>query len=341
MAGTWIPMRIDLEDDPTVIFIASKIKLKSDQIVGKLFRFWCWVDAHTDDGNLHGVTPAWVDKFVGRKGFADAMASAPYPWLTISATGLSIPNFGHWFGKSSKNRMANTRRQQELRARDNSATNGATKSATEARPQDRTGEESTEHTPPPPQKGSSPSPSAKLPPEWAAVEEILFGFEVREAARAVASCREHGCSPMQVRNLIEFWRGQRPAWDEAALFERLMRYRPDQDFMLLWLPRSTKADKQVAAAKSTEKANEVAAQRRQRDAEQDAKKANDERLEATFGQTLDALPAAEVKRMIAELYPDKRQRDLATISQSKTGPLVGALRVELLAEIERRWKEEN
>ena len=97
----------------------------------------------------------------------------------------------------------------------------------------------------------------------------------------------------------------------------------------------------VAAAKSTEKANGMAAERRQREAQRDAQKREAERLEKTFGQTLDALPLVEIKKLIAELHPDPMQRKLATANQPSTGPPVGALRVELLAEVERRWKEEN
>lgn len=135
MAGDWIPMRANLEDDPTVISMARALRLQPDHVVGKLHRFWSWADSHTIDGQLFGVDAAWVDKHVDKRGFANAMANAPAPWLIIEDDGITIPNFTHWFGSSAKSRMLNTRRQQVSRSqRDNC--NGA--SATETRPPNRT-----------------------------------------------------------------------------------------------------------------------------------------------------------------------------------------------------------
>ena len=135
MAGDWIPMRANLEDDPTVIAIARALKLQPDHVVGKLHRFWSWADSHTIDGQLCGVDAAWVDKHVDKRGFANAMASAPTPWLVIEDCGIRIPNFTNWFGSSAKSRMLATRRQQVSRSqRDNC--HGT--SVTETRLQNRT-----------------------------------------------------------------------------------------------------------------------------------------------------------------------------------------------------------
>lgn len=143
MAGDWIPMRANLEDDPTVIFISRATKLQPDHVVGKLHRLWSWVDSHTDDGQLSGVDAKWIDHYVKRKGFAQAMANAPHPWLEILPDSLFVTNFGHWFGRSAKSRLTNTRRQQELRSE------RATESATNARLQDSTGQKRRD-TPTPP-----------------------------------------------------------------------------------------------------------------------------------------------------------------------------------------------
>lgn len=115
MAGDWIPMRVNLEDDPTVIFIARATSLSADHVVGKLHHFWSWADSHTEDGSFPGVGADWVDAHVKKKGFAKAMASAPYPWLKISRAGVSIPNFDNWFGSSAKRRLKDTERKRSVR----------------------------------------------------------------------------------------------------------------------------------------------------------------------------------------------------------------------------------
>lgn len=137
MAGDWIPMRMNLEDDPTVVFIARATKLKPDYVVGKLHRLWSWIDANSRDGKLIGIDAAWVDHYVRKKGFAQAMATAPHPWLKINSNSVTIPNFSHWFGSSAKQRLTNTKRQQSCRLRKTGATDSATNGATKARPQDR------------------------------------------------------------------------------------------------------------------------------------------------------------------------------------------------------------
>lgn len=142
MAGDWIPMRANLEDDPTVVFIARATKLKPDYVVGKLHRLWSWVDANATDGRLSGIDAAWIDHYVRKRGFANAMASAPHPWLKIESKGVRIPNFFHWFGSSAKKRLTNTKRQQSLRKRKSGATEGATNGATDARTQQSTGQKS-------------------------------------------------------------------------------------------------------------------------------------------------------------------------------------------------------
>ncbi len=115
MAGDWIPMRTNLEDDPTVAYIARVLRLQSDHVVGKLHRFWSWADSHAVDGRIEGIGMDWIDQKVGKRGFANAMAVAPYPWLSIDADGVSIVNFEHWFGASAKRRLMDTRRKQSVR----------------------------------------------------------------------------------------------------------------------------------------------------------------------------------------------------------------------------------
>ena len=178
-----------------------------------------------------------------------------------------------------------------------------------------------------------PSP---ITAEWEAVEEILLAAGVSQAVEAVASCRDAGCNPVQVRNLVEWWRGRQPAWDAGALFWRIMRFRPDQDFMLHWPRVSPKAEKQAAAAKLTAKSHDAAALRRQREADRLAEKAEAARLEQAYGKVLDMMPKAKLKKLIGELYPDVAQCKLAMAGQLPNGAPTGGLRIKLLCEIDRR-----
>lgn len=160
MAGDWIKMRVDLVGEPEVVRMASTLRLSEDDIVGKLHRMWSWADRHvTADGRADGITPLWIDRFIGRKGFAQALAHVG--WLMIDDTGVTFPNFDRHNGDGAKSRIANTERQRSRRAivTDLSRTKcdkDVTKSATDARPEKRR-EEKTEETPLTPHGGEPPA----------------------------------------------------------------------------------------------------------------------------------------------------------------------------------------
>lgn len=114
MAGDWIKMRLDLPDDPAVISIAAALGISQDEVVGKLHRLWSWADRHTSDGSAPGITPNWIDRFLSKEGFADAMVANK--WLRFSAAGVKFPHFDRHNGESAKVRTANTIRQRRSRA---------------------------------------------------------------------------------------------------------------------------------------------------------------------------------------------------------------------------------
>ncbi len=124
MAGDWIKMRQDLNEDPSVVLIASATGADEDSIVGKLHRLWCWADKHTTNGKAPAITKAWVDKYVGLSGFADAMVQAA--WLSFDSSGIQFPNFDRHNGQSAKARAEATLRQRLSREnRDNGVTGAA------------------------------------------------------------------------------------------------------------------------------------------------------------------------------------------------------------------------
>jgi hypothetical protein len=121
MAGDWIKMRCDLHEDPAVISMAAALDLDEDTVVGKLHRLWSWADRHTTDGNAVGVTETWVDRHVNRSGFAQAMSGAG--WLTISAAGITFPNFDRHNLQSAKRRALGSLRVEKYRGRRNAEGN--------------------------------------------------------------------------------------------------------------------------------------------------------------------------------------------------------------------------
>lgn len=124
MAGDWIKMRIGLAEDPAVISISLATKLDADTVVGKLHRIWGWADQNTADGRLDGVPKSWIDSKVGKRGFADAMASTNPPWLLIDDLGVTIPKYERHNGKAAKTRAEAAERQRVSRKTcDKSVTN--------------------------------------------------------------------------------------------------------------------------------------------------------------------------------------------------------------------------
>ena len=111
MAGDWIKMRVDLDEDPAVIAIAESLKMDEDHVVGKLWRVWKWANQQTINGNAPSVTKNWLDRYVRVAGFAQAMVDSG--WLEFSdgkETGLIIPNFERHNGKSAKTRALTSKR---------------------------------------------------------------------------------------------------------------------------------------------------------------------------------------------------------------------------------------
>lgn len=108
MADEWIKMRTNLGNDPAVIAIGTALKMEEDEVVGKLHRLWSWADEHTSDGFVPRVSGTWIDRFIGRKGFASAMSDVN--WLDVEPDGIVFPHFERHNGTSAKSRALDRRR---------------------------------------------------------------------------------------------------------------------------------------------------------------------------------------------------------------------------------------
>lgn len=116
MAGDWIKMRISLAEDPAVIAMAAVLGESEFTIVGRLHHLWGWADVQSRDGHARGVTDVWINRYVQRDGFAQAMIDVG--WLIIDESGVLFPKFDRHNGDSAKQRglAADRKRNQRKKA---------------------------------------------------------------------------------------------------------------------------------------------------------------------------------------------------------------------------------
>ncbi len=115
MAGDWLKIRDDLPDDIEVIRMASILELSQDSVVGKLVRFWSWVDRHIADGHAAGVTNVFIDEYVRHAGFAHSLSEVG--WLKFNEHGFDIPNFERHLSECAKRRALALDRKKRERSR--------------------------------------------------------------------------------------------------------------------------------------------------------------------------------------------------------------------------------
>jgi hypothetical protein len=189
VAGDWIPMRLDLAEDPAVIAAAAATGLDEFAVVGRLHRLWAWANKHTADGNARAVTPEWVDRYTCAPGLAKSLIESA--WLVVAKEGLVFPNFDRWNSQSAKTRVLGTKRVQRHR-------NGP--AVTKPLPEKRREEKSKEKPPNP------PLPRNEL---FDAVAEVS-GLDPKTAGSLIgkvsATLKDAGYSPSEVRDFGKrFW----------------------------------------------------------------------------------------------------------------------------------------
>jgi hypothetical protein len=108
MGRNWIKIETVTCDKPEVCVVATQLKVDPDMVVGKLVRLWSWAEVNRINGNEMNVTYDFIDKVVGKKGFAAALAKAG--WLRTVGDKLQFPNFGRHNGSSGKGRALTAQR---------------------------------------------------------------------------------------------------------------------------------------------------------------------------------------------------------------------------------------
>lgn len=114
MAGDWIKMRIELQSHPKIVRILSATQSDKFRAIGGLHAVWSVFDLHSENGKLHGYTPALMDHIIGWDGFSQAMVDVGWLLFDGSET-LSMPEFTEHNGKSAKRRAEDQKRKRDER----------------------------------------------------------------------------------------------------------------------------------------------------------------------------------------------------------------------------------
>ena len=152
-------------------------------------------------------------------------------------------------------------------------------------------------------------PSAPAP-HWPEAEGEVFWFGVRAANVAVASVRDHGGTPADVRALVAYAAGRPAAWESpaGALFQRLLRWRRGQAVAEHWPPPNLAwvDPEKLAEARRLGQRRQAAAEReRERRSRRD--EAELAEIEAAHGAAVDALDPAERRRLLPPLLRSREE----------------------------------
>jgi hypothetical protein len=108
MRRPWIKVETATPDKPEICAIATNLRMDEDAVIGKLVRLWSWVEVNHIFANDLGVTKEFLDKLVGRKGFANALIGCG--WLSESGGRLGLLNLERHNGGSAKVRALTAQR---------------------------------------------------------------------------------------------------------------------------------------------------------------------------------------------------------------------------------------
>lgn len=108
MRRPWIKVETATPDKPEICTIAASLRLSEDAVLGKLVRLWSWVEVNHIHANDMGVTKEFLDKLVGRKGFAAALADCG--WLLERDGKLGLKNLERHNGGLAKVRALTAHR---------------------------------------------------------------------------------------------------------------------------------------------------------------------------------------------------------------------------------------
>jgi hypothetical protein len=118
MAGDWIPMRLDLCDDPAVLEMADILDKPEEYVVGCLHKIWSWASRNCHDGTVTGVTKMSLSRAVKLPEAVSAMLAVGWLVEGKGADGrpfVGFPKWENWLSKSAKARINNAMNQRKSR----------------------------------------------------------------------------------------------------------------------------------------------------------------------------------------------------------------------------------
>lgn len=121
----WMKMMTDLDNKPEFQGLCDLLArrydaaivddLIADAVLGKLWRFWRYVENSTTTGDLPHTSRQGIDRVCGLGGFADMMIRVG--WLRDNDGKLTVPNFDRHMGPAAKKRAQEQVRQKRSRSR--------------------------------------------------------------------------------------------------------------------------------------------------------------------------------------------------------------------------------
>ena len=116
MAGDWIPRQKGLNRKAEVLAIAKATGLHRRFVADTLMEFWEWCDAELTDGLARGLSLSELPGLIPETDERFWQVVAEVGWLRVTASGLTIPHWERWLGRSAKNRLKATERQRLSRS---------------------------------------------------------------------------------------------------------------------------------------------------------------------------------------------------------------------------------
>jgi len=111
MANTWIKLQTSTPDKAEVLKIARIMGVSKYDAMGRLAKFWIWLDGVCVDGVVDGVVDADIDMLVDHNEFSNALHQVGWIICDNEKERITIPNFEVHNGDSAKKRAQKSKRQ--------------------------------------------------------------------------------------------------------------------------------------------------------------------------------------------------------------------------------------
>lgn len=116
--AAWMPMRLDLGDDPRVARLARMLSVSRFEVVGRLHDLWSWAQRHTADGRLEHTTLDDLNDRAADTRWGDALLAVGWVEVDAQTGAVTLPRWETWNSNNAKQRVQTARRVANKRDRD-------------------------------------------------------------------------------------------------------------------------------------------------------------------------------------------------------------------------------